>query len=461
MTMSGPRTCLAQDQNNIAVPRQDIDVVKPQPVCETNGAVPVTIQAPVWEMIGPKIRARGGLHFLKGNQHITASNVEYDVNSQIGTAQNVIFTTCAYQHPDWRVSASSATLLPNHRLHLRHVSLYAGRTRLLVLPSMNLRTGGRAATAAIFPRPGYNARDGVTLAQTLRLTDTTRSRTTADLKFTTMHSLEGELSSIYGVGGPLTPFPGRYVTYGSMRSKALDVPQQPAESCNPQLLRPTSPSRLQPFGSFTLRQRTYNADNLGLVVFRQPELGATYIGQQLSTTKHRLDPRIELYPEIVASWGRFKEIPGESDYMTRSQVSLLGSVNAVWLGPNTSIQPIGIATYATYGNGDAFRTWGTGIDVAHITKGGKFYSARYISRTFSGHTPFQFDDIDIAKEVDAAVQTYFGNKVVGVALNYDADNGTLFDWEVLLGQKSDCLGTYVRWDNRFQRFSFDIVLLSM
>ncbi len=443
------------------MPRQDIDVIKPQPVCETNGAIPVTIQAPEWEMLGPTIRARGGLRFLRGNQRFTADQAEYNVDTQIGTARNILFTTCACQHSDWHVSASEATLLPGHRLHLRHVALYAGNTRLLMLPSLKLRTGGPAATASVFPRPGYNARDGVTLAQTLRLTDTTRSRTSLNLKFTTLHSLEGELASIYGAGGTLSPFPGRFITYGSMRSRALEVPEPPVGWCNPQLLRPPTPARLQPFGAFTLRQRTYNADNLGLVVFRQPELGTTYIAPQLSLTKHRLDPQLELYPQIIASWGRFKEIPGEPDYVDRSQISMLGSVNAVWLGPDTSVQPIGIATYATYGNGDAFRTWGCGIDVAHIANDGSYYSARYISRTSSGHTPFLFDDIDIAKEVDVAVQTYLGKKVVGLALNYDADNGSLFDWEVMLGQRSDCLGTYVRWDNRFQRFSFDVVLINM
>jgi len=448
-------------QDNPIAPVRETDVIKPQAACTVTAPASISLSAPVCEMLGMKVYARGPLLLLKGKERIGASEVEYNLDTEMGIAHDVDFTTCDAVRPDYHITAKTLTLSPDYRLTARNVALYLGRTRVLVLPSMKLRVGGRSSTAAVFPRPGYSARDGVSLAQTLRLTDTTHSRTSLDLRLTTKHSVEGELGSIYGAGGQLTSFPGRYLTYGSMRSRALDVPQLSALGCDPQLLRPTNAARLQPFGRFTLRQRAYDAKNLGLVVFRQPELGASYIGNQLSLTKRKLDPRIELYPQIVASWGRFKEIPSPSDYLARSQVAMQGSINTVWLGPRTSIQPLGIATYAAYEDGQAFRTWGFGIDVAHLARDGAYYSARYISRTSSGSTPFLFDNIDISKEIDLAVQTYIGKHVVGLAMNYDATNGSLFDWEVMYGRRTDCLGTYVRWDNRFQRFSFDVALINL
>lgn len=448
-------------QDNPVAPVQDSDVIKPQAVCAVGTPVRIDVLTPAVEMLGPTIRSQGGITFLKGKEKFTAAGeVEYNTDTGIGIAHDITFTTCCAVRPDWHLTASEATLLPNHRLYVKNVSLYAGRTRLLVLPLMRLRVGGRSATAAIFPRLGYDARDGVSLSQTLRLTDTTHSRTTMDLRFTTQHSIEGNLDSIYGAGGRLINFPGRYLTYGSMRSRALNVPQQTLLECDPEALRPVNAARLQPFGRITLRQRTYDATNLGLVVFRQPEVGASYIGGQLSLTKHKLDPRIELYPQITASWGRFKEIPGLSDYLGRTMVSMQGSVNAAWLGPYTSIQPLGILTYASYQDSQMFQTYGFGLDVAHITPS-SYYSARYISRTSTGSTPFLFDNIDINKEIDVAFQTSRGRNVVGVAMNYDAQHGSLFDWELLLGQRRDCLGTYVRWDNRFKRFSFDLVLINL
>jgi hypothetical protein len=451
---------LRADDNPVA-PVQDSNVVKPQPECTTFAPVPVAVSSPFYEMMGPILRTGGGVVLQKGNERFRASQVEYNTDTEIGVAHNVFFTTCTAERPDWHITASRVVLLPSHKLQARSVALYVGRTRVLVLPSMKLTVGGRSATSAVFPRPGYDHRDGVTLAQTLRVTDTTHSRTTLDLKFTTLHSIEAVLSSTYGCAGRLTAFPGRHLTYGSMRSRALNVPQPIVGNCDPQLLRPTGAAHLQPFGTITLRQRTYDARNLGLVVFRQPELGLAYVGGQLSTTKRRLDPRIELYPQITASWGRFKEIPGASDFETRSQLAVQGAINAVWLGTNTTVQPVGIATYATYSNGQVFRTVGFGLDAAHLARDGSYYSARYISRTSSGSTPFLFDNIDIAKEADLAAQRYFGKGVAGIALCYDADNGSLFDWEVMLGHRTDCLGTYVRWDNRFQRFGFDVALINL
>jgi len=459
LVVSLAQALLAYD--NPVAPVQDSNVVKPQPSCEVVAPAPLCVSAPFYEMVGPVIRTGGGVTFLKGNEHLSASAVQYNTESSIGVARDVFFTTCTATNPDWHLTASRVILLPSQKLQARNIALYVGRTRVLVLPSMKFRVSGPSATSAIFPRPGYDRRDGVTLAQTLRVTDTTHSRTTLDLKFTTLHSIESILSSTYGVGGRLTVFPGRYLTYGSMRSRALNAPQPQIGNCDPQLLRPVGAARLQPFGTITLRQRAYDARNLGLVVFRQPELGLSYIGDQLSLTKKKLDPRIELYPQITASWGRFKEIPGQSEYEARGQIAVQGSFIPFWMGPRTTIQPVGIATYATYGDGQAFRTLGFGIDMAHLDSDGSFYSARYISRTSNGSTPFLFDNIDIAKEADLAIQKFVGKAVFGIALCYDADFGSLFDWEVMVGRRSDCLGTYLRWDNRFQRFGFDIALINL
>ncbi len=446
--------------DNPVAPTSDSNVVKPQPVCEVSTPVPVVVSAAFYEMTGPVLRGGDGVMFIKGYERFTASKVEYDTLTQIGYAQDVFFTTCSAQKPDWHLTASRVVLQPNHKLHARNVALYIGRTRVLILPSMKIRVGGGSATSAIFPRLGYDSRDGATLSQTLRVTDTTHSRTTLDLKFTTLHSIECALGTVYGVGGRLTSFPGRYLNYGSMRTRALDVPQKPIGNCDPQLLRPTGAAHLQPYGTITLRQRTYDARNLGLVVFRQPELGVVYLGSQLSIPKQKLDPRIELYPQITASWGRFKEIPGQSDYESRGQLAMQGSLNAFWMGPRTAIQPLAIATYAAYGDGQVFRTIGYGLDIAHIDQNGSYYSTRYINRSSSGSTPFLFDNIDIAKEIDLSVQRFFGKAVAGITLCYDAGTGSLFDWAVMAGRRSDCLGTYLRWDNRFKHFGFDIALLN-
>lgn len=451
---------LAQDDNPVA-PTRDSDTIKPQPVCPEPGPESISLSAPVYEMLGPVVRARGGVVFNKGRLRIKASDVEYNVETAQGKLRDVSLTTCTNVNPDYHLTAAEATLLPNHKLHVTKVALYVGRARVLMLPWMRMRLGGPNATVNLLPRVGYDSRDGVTLSQTFRVTDTEYSRTNLDLTFTTLHSLQGAMHTRYALGGKLVDMPGRYLTYGSMRARALDFPQPPLGDCDPQLLRPTDRSRLQTFGTFTIRQRTYDAKNTSLVVYRQPEVGITYVGSQLSLTPNKLDPRIELYPQITTSIGRYKEIPGQEQFLGRYQIAAQASVNAVWLGPSTAIQPLGTITYASYGNDCTYQTFGAGIDIAHIRKNGSYFAARYISRTSSGATPFIFDSIDIRKEVDLTSMLYFGRRAAGLALTYDADRGTLFDWAIVLGQRSDCLATYFRWDNRYRRFSADVTLINL
>lgn len=450
----------AQEENPLA-PTLESETIKPQPVCPEPAPEAISFSAQVYEMLGPVLRARGAVTFQKGRLRMTATDLEYDIEKQQGKLHNVSFTTCTNVRPDYHLTAREATLLPNHKLRVNDVALYLGRARVLMLPWMKLRMGGGSATANIFPRLGYDQRDGPTLSQTFRITDTPRSRTHLDLTLTTRHSFQGALRSRYGVGGTLENRPGRYLTYGSMRARALRFPQPPVGDCDPQLLRPANVARLQPFGVFTIRQRTYDARSRSLVVYRQPELGVTYAGEQLSVTSKRLDPRIELYPQITLTGGRYKEVPGHDEYLSRYQVAAQAGFNAVWLGPSTTVQPVGAVTYSRYGDGQTFRTWGAGIDVAHVFLNSSIVAARYLSRTSSGSTPFIFDNIDIRQELDLHSMVYFGKNVAGLALTYDAGNGYLFDWAVVVGRRSDCLATYFRWDNRYRRFSMDFTLINM
>ncbi len=460
LVLATGRPLLAQEENPLA-PTIQTDTIKPQPVCPEPENLPVCFSARTYEMLGPVLRAGGGVLFLKGRMKMTASEVEYNIDTEQGRLRDVSFTTCTNTAPDYRITAREATLLPDHKLRVTDVALYVGRARVLRFPWMKLRIGGRNATANIFPRVGYDDRDGFTLSQTFRVADTNRTRANLDLTATASNSIQGALYARYAVGGTLEDRPGRYLTYGSMRARALDFPQPPARECDPQLLRPTNAARLQPFGVFTIRQRTYDARSTSLVLYRQPEVGVTYVGEQLSLTSRKLDPRIELYPQVTVSAGRYKEIPGHEEYLSRYQIAAKAGLNVVWLGPTTTVQPIGTITHARYGDGQVFRTWGAGIDASHIFPNSSFVSARYISRTSSGTSPFIFDAIDLRKEIDVQTMMYFGKYVGGLALTFDADRGTLFDWAIVAGRRSDCLASYARWDNRYRRFSVDLALINL
>ena len=436
-------------------------VVPPQPVCPPIGPAPVIIEGDI-EGVGPLIRATGGILFMQGNRRVTADEALYDPRAPKGVMSNVVLTTCTHTPPHYRLKARQVSLLPNNKLRAKGISLFLGGMRVLMLPSIKLRIGGRAASTSVFPTPGYDKRDGFSLSQGLRLADTNRARTVADLRFTTRHGVQVELDSIYGLDGELVAFPGRFLTYDSLRSNVLTMPREPVGwPCDPQGLRPVGAARLRTFGKVTSRQRTYDIKDTGLVVNAQPQVGLHYIGRQLNVAGQPLDPRIEIYPEITASWGRFKEMPGLDWYTTRGNVSVVAGLNFLPLGPSTTVQPVGSYRYSRYGNGDNYRETAFAIDASHMFPNNSFASVRYIRRHATGATPFQFDDLDIRQECQAAFQARMKRHVFGMVASYDLGAGDLYEWEALYGYSTDCIATWIRWNSRFKRLVLNVSLVNL
>lgn len=437
------------------------NVVRPQTPCPTNENVPVSIQAPKIESIGSTVRASGGVLFRRGKRRLTASEVEYDVNAFTGRMRDATYTTCFGLHPDYRLTAREVTLLPHNRLRARNASLYIGNLKVLTLPKILLRTGGRSASSAIFPRPGFDKRDGFTLSQDLRVVDEESWRANADLRLTTLHGIQGEVNTFYGFNGDLGELPGRYLSYDSLRNRATTLPREMVEGCTVEDLRNTTAAKLRAFGRVSLRQRTYDIRNEGLVVYRQPEVGLTYLGSQINLTRTRLDPRLEIYPEVTTTWGRYKETPGLGQFTGRGSVNVSAAVNLLPLGPSTTVQPLFSHTYSSYGAGDHYQATAWGLDASHIWPNGGFASARYIQRNQFGVSPFIFDTVDIFREFQIAGQAPITKKyIAGLVMNYSFDTGSLYEWEAIAGWHSDCLATWVRWNQRFQRLSFDVTLIN-
>ncbi|NLN76384.1 MAG: hypothetical protein GX139_08740 [Armatimonadetes bacterium] len=434
---------------------------QPSTECARQDPDSINISASAFELNGSKIFAEGQLRIQRGGQRLFADEAEYDMEANTGNASNVFITTCSCEKPHYHISAKNIKLLPNQKLIARGLSVHLGKTRIISLPRMVLRLNNRTGPASLFPRLSNDSQEGLTLRHSLRLVDTPRTQTTLDLKLTENLSIQPGLDARYGMRGQLVNFPGRYLSNDLTISRAIDVTEPLAKDSAPKRMRSLIASRLQAFARHAIRQRTYDISDPNLLLYRQPELGIVYQGSQLSAVKQTLDPRLELYPQIFTTWGVYKENQGQVKSLNRTRLVMQGAVNTVRMGPRTAIQPLGIATISSYSNGDSYRTYGWGIDAAHLTHKGAFYSARYVSRTSSGATPFKFDDIDIKRELDLTVRTYHGKHVYGLSLNYDIASGTLFDWEVLYGQRTDCLGTYLRWNNRFKHLSFDIGLINL
>lgn len=438
------------------------DVVRPQPVCSSDQPVKISVDANEWGLQGTRIWATGNVLFQSGSTRLWASMADYDYNARTGIMHDVKFTTCTATKPDFYLCADEVTLLPNNKLRARNASLFLGNIRVLKLPSMKFRMGGASAPTNVFPTPGFDKEDGFTLSQALRVIDNDQFHAVADIRLTTNSGVQGQLTGEYGIDGTLDRFPGRFLTYESLRSDVLDLPKQPVGGpCAPEKLIPPDAARLRGFGTFSLKQRTYDIKNDNLIIYRQPELGVRYIGRQLNFTKTKLDPRLDIYPEIITTWGHYKEDPSPAGYIDRGQVVATAGLNIIPLGPSTTIQPVISHTWSDYSNGDYYQQSAYAIDASHLFPNSSYASIRYINRSQAGITPFQFDDVDIFHEYQGAFQANFGKHTVGLVLSYDIDNDEFYDWEAMYGWRSDCLASWIRWSNRIQRLSFHVTLINI
>jgi len=421
----------------------------------------VTLQAREIEIVGDTYRASGDVHLQVGKERLSAASAEYNTATGAGRLQHATFTTCSNTRPDYHLTAREISLLPNHKLRAKGIALYVGNFKVLALPMIKIRAGRRSATRHVFPTPGFDQTDGVTLSQEFRVIDEDNLRANADLRFTEKKGIQGQIYSLIGLDGNISDLPGRYLTFDSLRSGVLELPPETDENCASIAGPDPRAARLVGFGTFALRQRTYNINNTGLMVDRRPELGLSYRANQIYLTKSRLDPRLEIYPQATTSWGLFRESPGLESSTSRTTAGVLAAANILPLGPNTTLQPIFAYDWSGYGVPSDYRVASTGFDAGHLWRNGSIGSIRYIQRHESGQTPFQFDRVQINRELQTAMQVGFGGYVAGLVIGYNFDTGSVYDWEAMYGWRSDCLGTSIRYDQRLRKLTLNIHLINL
>lgn len=446
------QACVAADPNTASSPS----------ALQTQESDVLVIEAPTIEKVDSVIRAQGGVLLRRGNRAIWASSAEYDLEAGTGTLRDAVFTTCSLDNPDYRIESGEVTLLSNERLRVKRASVFMGRRKVLTLPTLKFRVGSRASSAVVFPRLGYGDLDGLSLSQTLVFVESDRLKTSADVRLTSRNGVQGEAIAEYGMDGALLDFPGRLFDYESMRSRAVDPPHETLQPRDPFSLYPSGAARLCLRASLSRRQRVFDIDNEDLTLNRTPEIGLSYTGSQISFSKQPLDPRLEIYPQAIVTWGRYEEKPASVPTTSRRRLMVVAPVNLLDLGPRTSVQPVGSYSVSSYGGGGSYRAWSYALDASHMFTNGSYASLRFIRRGESGATPFEFDDIDIRREIQAAGQAHIrGRHVIGLALNYDVDDERLYEWEVLYAHRTDCLMRALRWNSRLRRLSVDIDLINL
>ena len=421
------------------------------------GQEPVTIEALIIESAPPVFHLKGNVEIAQGRKRFLSEEATYNSKNNTGVLKRATFTTCEKEHPDYRITAEEIRLTSGQRLKIRRPRIYLGSICLISLPSLSLKTGAGAGQQALFPSPGLDSNDGFSLTTSYPIMDTDRSYTDLRVRLTTKQGIQGGLAGGYAIGG-------------STRLISPFVPDFDMELRRSMVLRPIveeyptgkpDPPLLAAFVGLLSRERLYDINNRSLHVSRLPEVGIRYVSPRICVLDQdegltRLSPQFQ----GRASWGRFKEMPDGSS-IGRWDVRGTVTTTLAVLGRGTSLRGVGMARYSSYNSGNSYRTLGAALDASHVFSGGSFASVRFIVHNIHGLTPFEFDDIDIPRELQVSGRYIRGKNKYDILLDYDVNEGLIRDWQLSFTRTMHCLEPTITWRNRFKQINLSIGVLGL
>ncbi len=435
---------------------------------------PVSVEAHVVEATPPVkqesgeitpgiIHASGEVLFIEGKRRLYADDFLYrfgGLSGNTGLLSNATFTTCDLPHPDYRICAKEIELTPNQRLKAHRVRIYLGNTRIISLPglSMNIGPGGGGQTA--LPHPGFSSRDGLFLSFGYPILNSSQRDLSLLLKLTTNQGVQGGIISGYALKGDLKLAPPFVPDFDSeLRRQTILQPAITGKECYFSALQ-AQPNVLSLFAALLSRQRAYDTDEPDLLASRLPEVGIRYVSPQFCAGGDNGLPSLGAQSEARASWGSFKEVPG-TGYNERWDIRGTTSTILRSFGRTTAMRAAGLARLSVYGNGDSYRVLGGALDVSHVFTKGSFISLRLILHSISGETPFEFDDIDIPRDLQAAGRYVRGRNTYGGLIDYDLHDHSIQNWEFSFSRRLHCLEPTITWQGRFSQVSLDLRVLGL
>lgn len=432
------------------------------------------------------VQASGGVVFKQGARSLFAENFEYNYSTRTGQMQEARFqenhltltgrqiyadkgtlhltsaaaTTCDnLKNPDYRITASTIILTPDKKLIARGVSVWLGKTRILRLPRVVFSVASGQSRGTLFPRPGFDSFDGFYIGMTVPVTAGERLLSSLWVRWTTNNSFEWKLTNEFLISGKQIGVMDALRTGAEveLRNRPALLPAEPEKGTDIEMREGTG-RQLRGFLDYSHKERIYDIDNTRLLLNREPEVGLRYIIPGIRVNEDSEYP--ELRSEGRISWGRFKENdnPQRSD---RLDLRAFVAPTVIKLPSRFYILPVALGRYSHYSTGEDYQTLGLGVDVTKLLAPGTFGTFRYITHAIGGNTPFEFDDVDIPRELQGILQ-YRGKKdFVFLSLRYDLDNSELYDWWFTYGRTLHCLEPRITWRNRLSEISVELKVLGL
>jgi len=350
-------------------------------------------------------------------------------------ALDASFTTCDLPRPHYRLTARSIGVAPGERVLARGVSPWLLGVRLLTLPrvAFSLREG--AGGESIFPRIGYNAREGFYVGRRIRLVDAT--------DYTVL--FDGRLALRRGFLGKVEGWEnGRRLRWIS----AVGI-KEPAPN---QRVRFLDVDRLPEVGLLWAPNRDTQSRFLPTQVQDESPLP-------------RDEPWLQM-AQLTLGYFRQRQEEFRGDIAVEERGLRLDG-RALFSGPSIPVgglrvrAPRVLARAAVYSGGDHLLLLGVGAEIAGRI--GRDVSVRLerFSHWQSGESHFLFDTLEIRDEWRPHVTIRGGLNTFTWTARYDARASALFDQELGFARVLHCLEPRLTYGVRRRQIGLEIRIVGL
>ncbi len=443
-----------------------------------------------------QVQASGGIQLTRLDGIIYGQEIKYNLQTHVGyvteaiavtdifrmtgkriettadgsyTVINGTFTTCVNGKPDYHVRAGRLTINPNRAVSGKNITLFAGPTALISLPTFkrDLRAGGPVTT----PLPGYSVNEGLTLNLKDSLISKPHKTLDYDIHLNLRNIPTGSVvyqSDISQMSAKALPPRGLNITLSDPQRGFLEqlTPPTYAEYIANQYDEEYRP-RTTFFAAIQNKQFVFNRRRNDLNVSRFPEIGvrfANIFGRSLaddspksvnanaplgSGEAHQQKiPNTPFLMDVNLAAGEIKELPTN---MTAARFSIRTNMASqpFTIGKRLSWR-LGMTNWLNhYSTGTIYDELSPEVEVDYVPTRTSIFGAGYRYATDTGRTPFFFDRRDIRHELRLQYQVN-GPLAFGILSRYDLERARVYDTEIALLKNYDCMQIGVSYRTRSQ-----------
>ncbi|MCC6445574.1 MAG: LPS-assembly protein LptD [Armatimonadetes bacterium] len=321
--------------------------------------------------------------------------------------ENGSLTSCSLPSPHYRITARSITVDREKRVRARHIAFYLGKTRLFVWPALAM-SFDRKGSGGVSPKVAYSRLAGPSAGLAWSLPESPRTKGEAYLGLSARRGPVGQ---------------GRFERKGKF------------------------PLRL----NVSLREEPPYTQARDVLLDRLPEVEVGFPEARLAKGFLTLTPAV--------SAGYYRERPSLSrTTRLQAQAALLGPQLG---GSAFRTRPELQAIAARYGSGDRYSVVGLGWQSDYLLRGEPAFGLGYFKRAASGTTPFLFDRIDLAEELQTRLALGGAPNRLNLLVQYDLRHGGVYNVEFALNWRYHCLEPRLTWKTRQRAVGLSLVIVGV